>query len=173
MNNHSTSEENRKALYQLHPGRWGVPVLIVIATALLITGLYVPVLKVVQLGLIKNEFSIWTGIQALHEEGHHILGLIVLFFSIIFPATKLLALLFVWCARATREQRMFLLHWLHVLGHWSMLDVFVVAIIIVVAKLSMFASAKPLIGIYIFGLAILLSMVSTFLVDRLALSHDD
>jgi uncharacterized paraquat-inducible protein A len=49
-----------------------------------------------------------------------------------------------------------------------MLDVFVVAIIVVMAKSSWMSDVTPKPGIYFFGSAIILSMIVTFLIQRLA-----
>ena len=49
-----------------------------------------------------------------------------------------------------------------------MLDVFAVAILIVAAKLRDLTQVQPRIGIYLFALAIVLSMLTTMRVERLA-----
>jgi len=49
-----------------------------------------------------------------------------------------------------------------------MLDVFAVAILVVAAKLRSLTTVQPRIGVYLFGLAILLSMLTTMYVERLA-----
>jgi len=48
-----------------------------------------------------------------------------------------------------------------------MLDVFVVAVMIVVAKISKLASAEAHIGIYFFGGSIALAMLATMEMDKL------
>lgn len=89
------------------------------------------------------------------------------FFSIVFPFVKLAALAIIWLVRLSDEKRLQLLHWLGLLGKWSMLDVFVVAILIVLVKLGPVARIEPRLGVYVFALAILASMMVTVYVDRL------
>ena len=57
---------------------------------------------------------------------------------------------------------------LEAVGHWSMLDVFVVAILIVLVKLGPLAKVQPQQGVYWFAVAIFLSMVTSMYVDSLA-----
>ena len=53
------------------------------------------------------------------------------------------------------------------LGKWSMLDVFVIAVTIVVTKISRFAEAEARLGIYFFGASILLTMFTTERIESL------
>ena len=66
-----------------------------------------------------------------------------------------------WFIRLEDRQRKFLLYFLAVLGKWSMLDVFITAIIIVWVKLGPFADAQAEKGVYYFGLSILMAMAAT------------
>jgi len=61
---------------------------------------------------------------------------------------------------------------LSLLGKWSMLDVFVIAIIIVPIKLGALASAKAEIGIYYFGASIILAILATNLQSNLVNRSD-
>lgn len=130
-------------------------------------GLRLPVLTVHKLWE-QNTFSILSGITNLWQEKYYLLVVVILFFSIIFPIIKLLTLLMVWFVRLSDQQRKWTLYFLAVLGKWSMLDVFVTAIIIVSVKLGALASAKAEKGIYFFGASILVAMISTTLENHLA-----
>ncbi len=93
---------------------------------------------------------------------------ILFFFSIIFPIVKLIVLGIIWQVKLEDEKRKSLLNWLEILGKWSMLDVFVVAILIVAVKLGPLANVEPKAGVYIFGLAILLAIATAAHVNKLA-----
>ena len=54
-----------------------------------------------------------------------------------------------------------LLHQVSVLGKWSMLDVFVVAILVVTIKLGILLNIETHAGIFIFAFAVLGSMLLT------------
>jgi paraquat-inducible protein A len=60
------------------------------------------------------------------------------------------------------------LHLMHQYGKWSMLDVFVVALLVVAVKLGAVASVETHYGLYAFGSAVLLTMVITARVIYLA-----
>lgn len=137
------------------------------SAVLLICGLLFPAITLKELVFWKHTFSVLTGIQSLFAEGHHILGLIIILFSIIFPLFKLGVLFTVWFKSLGHEQRKSLLYWLGVLGKWSMLDVFVVAITIVITKISNFAKAQPEPGIYYFAVSVILAMLVTERMERL------
>jgi paraquat-inducible protein A len=160
---------SKKALLQLHP--WYLNALIIglvaVSAVLLWMGLEFPVLTIRQMWT-KNTFSVLSGIQALQDEGHRGLAALLFFFSIVFPVAKIVALAVIWCVRMTDAARRTVLHWLMVLGKWSMLDVFVVAVIVVAVKMGLFADAFPQKGIYYFGFSVLLSMAATSLIHFLA-----
>jgi len=103
----------------------------------------------------------------LFEVHEYFLSAILFFFCLVFPITKLITLWGLWqfkCAEGTRNK---ILTWLAFLGKWSMLDVFVVAILIVAVKLGPMASVQPRPGVYIFAVAIMLSIATTNWIERL------
>lgn len=148
----------RKSLQQLYPKRAYLLLLIVISAIFLFIGLNLPVLTVRKLWE-KNTFSILSGIANLWNGRYYFLAVIIFFFSIVFPIIKLATLFIIWSVRLKDEQRKWLLYCLEALGKWSMLDVFVTAVIIVSIKLGALASAKAENGIYYFAISILLAML--------------
>lgn len=161
-------ESSIRSLAARYPKRWDVPILIVVSTGLLIAGLSLPVMHTTKLVFWKDEYSIWSGIRALFEESHYGLGVLLLFFSVVFPFAKLAALGGIWFVPVKAGWRKRTLFWLKVLGKWSMLDVFVIAIIVVISQMGGLLEAEARIGVYIFGAAIIGSMMASFMVDHLA-----
>ena len=159
--------DQKKSFHDLYPKRLDIPLLILLAGILLGIGLTLPVLTVQKIWE-KNTFSIISGIQNLYQEKHYFLVFIIFFFSVVFPVIKLCSLGALWVVRLKEEHQKSILYWLELLGKWSMLDVSVVAVIVVAVKLGVLAKAEPKKGIYVFGTAILISMVVTFLADNLA-----
>jgi paraquat-inducible protein A len=157
------------ALSQLYPAHTlAVSVALLVSTTLLLTGLSLPLLHAQQMIFWKSTYSVWTGVVALWEANELLLATVLLFFSIVFPVAKLAALSVIWFVRLPQQQRARLLHRLELLGKWSMLDVFVVAILIVLVKLGPLAKVEPRAGVYVFAAAIACSMLTTMYVDRLA-----
>jgi len=132
-----------------------------LATAALTLGLILPVIHFSWALKTDTTFSVLTGISDLLQGGHVFIGLIILFFSVIFPVTKILSLYALWFLPLPAASRETPLKWLEFLGKWSMLDVFVVGILVGTLDLGILSEATPQVGAYVFTLAILLSMTAT------------
>jgi paraquat-inducible protein A len=131
---------------------------ILASCALLITGLVLPILTLRKLLWIENTFSILSGIRSLAADGQLLLAGVILGFSVLLPAFKILTLWRVWNSRDGPRTRN-ALQWLHRIGRWSMLDVFVVAVLVASVKLGALASVDIHIGLYAFGCSVLLVML--------------
>lgn len=163
---------SRKAsLMEQHPRHLFVPVALLSVTILFLVALSLPLMHAKQQFLWKrweSAYSAWSGVVALWEQNELALAAVLFVFCIVFPLVKLTVLAVIWFVQLADEDRKKLLHWLEVLGKWSMLDVFVVAILIVLVKLGPLAQVEPRAGVYVFAAAILLSMFLTVYITRLA-----
>jgi|APTNR8051073442_1049403.scaffolds.fasta_scaffold10696_3 paraquat-inducible protein A len=122
--------------------RSDVPILLVIALACLIAGLTLPIMEVRQFWVFRGTYSILDGIRLLLRQGEILVALVVIAFSIVMPAAKIIALLAFWWR--LRQGGTVSSRWpahLEGLSKWSMLDVFVVALIVFAAKASAVADA--------------------------------
>ena len=161
----------KQSLKDHRPDRGDVPWLIGLALAVLVAGLSLPILtveKTVFWQHWENHYSVFVGVMELGKQGDWLLAIILFFFSMVFPFAKLGALWTLWHKPMSQPERLHLLKWLGLMGKWSMLDVFVVAILIVAAKLRGLTEVQPRVGLYLFGLAIILSMLTTMRVEQLA-----
>ncbi len=157
----------RVSLRQTYPKRIDVPVLLIISGVLLGIGLSLPLIKVEQLVFWKSEYSVMAGVLGLMHHGDYFLAALIFFFSVVFPIAKLVLLWGVWEMKLEEDRRNDLVKWLGMLGKWSMLDVFVVALIVVLVKLGPLAKTTPQGGVYVFCAAILTSMISGMLIESL------
>lgn len=141
---------------------------LLLATALMVAGVFAPLMTLQKFYLFENQLSLWSGLRQLLEQGRWALLLIVGGFSVLLPLLKLLLL---WrllqpaCATPSLSRW---LQWLHLYGKWSMLDVFVVAVLLVAVKLGALAEVKIHAGLYAFSTAVLLTMAITARVSRLS-----
>lgn len=158
----------KKSLWQSYPARADIFVYLVALMGLLLTAQMTPVLSIKKFVFWKSSYSLWSGMIGLFADRHYGLAIILLVFSILFPFAKLAVLTALWVGRFTDARRQDVLKWLERLGRWSMLDVFVVAMIVVIAKTGGALQAKPRVGIYLFAAAVLLSMVLTRYIHHLA-----
>ncbi len=133
------------------------------ATSLYILGLLAPVLSFKKKFLIftleNDTWSIASGIYELLTKDHLMVGIIVLTFTIIFPIAKLCIVAAIFFVNFNLPKVRKLTKLLTMSGKWSMLDVFVIAVFVVTAKLSSFADATARWGLYMFALHVILSMI--------------
>ena len=144
-----------------------------LALALCLTAmvLYIPAvtwrfLRIEQLGQ-THESSLLHGVRALFAEGHLLVGVIVLLFSIILPIVKLSGLLFL-CQPQWRMQPKhlaFTYRAVEHLGRWGMLDVLLVAVMVAFVKLGglVHFGAGP--GLVLFAMFVVTSLSASLAFD--------
>lgn len=156
----------KQSLFQLSKRRYYILSLIVASACFLAVSYSVPFMETQKFVVFKKYPSLLMSITKLWEQGFLFLAIIIFLFSIIFPVLKLCLLSVVWLRSLNHKSRIRLLRGLELLGKWSMLDVYVVAIIIVLVKAGELLSVKPREGLYYFAASILLSMVATYITSR-------
>ena len=141
-------------------------------TAYLLTAavLYVPanLLPVMSTSSVQGDDShtLVGGILELWAEGSWELALIVFIASIAVPLLKIAALmLLTWTAhrRSTwrQRERAGLYRLIETVGHWSMLDVFVVVLLVGMVRFGVLASVEPEAGLLAFGAVVLATMLAS------------
>jgi len=149
--------------------RLWLDIALALAALALVAGWFLPVMTVETMVLLADEISILDSCWLLLDSGHWFLFAVVFVFSIVFPAVKLIAAALLW-SRADVNGRHFH-RWLRIvesLGKWSMLDVFVMALVVVAVQASFVAEVALHPGIYLFTGAILLSIFTVGRIARLA-----
>mgnify|MGYP001816763798 FL=1 len=137
-------------------------VLLVVTAIMLAVGLSAPILTLEKFFIIDNTFSIFSGLVQLLEEGRIFLFVIILLFSVVMPIIKLGVLFRLLGSTAGSSETLHrYLRLMHQYGKWSMLDVFVVALLVVAVKLGAVATVETHYGLYAFGSAVLLTMAIT------------
>ena len=139
--------------------------LLFISSGLLLASYFLPFMRTEKLFFFTNDHTLLKSIGKMWSDGMYILAIIIFLFSVLFPVAKLATVSWVWSCKVDATTSRKALDWISWLGKWSMLDVFVLAILIVLVKAKSLADATPQPGLYVFAGAILLSMVSTELVS--------
>lgn len=132
-----------------------IPVMIGIAFVLFGTGIFFPFFHVTKLWVFDDSVSVVGGIITLFQEGEYFLFAVLTLFTLIFPCIKLGLLTVIWIERdhnITRVRRLH--HWVESWGRWSMLDVFVVAILVVTMKAAALAKIQIGLGLYLFTVSV-------------------
>ena len=136
--------------------------LLTVAGLLLTIGLVSPIITFKKFIFIENTFSILTACWNLLKQGQIFLFVLISLFSIILPIFKLSLLFKLTLAKqAVNSNTKKLLEWIHRFARWSMLDVFVVAILVVVVKLGAIGDVEKHAGLYAYAGAAILIMLLT------------
>lgn len=118
----------------------------------------------------KDDNTILSGIMELWRAGSPGLAVIVFTASIIVPVLKFLIMgfLLVTVQRSSgmvARQRARLYRFVELVGYWSMLDVFVVAILSALVHFKILSRVEPLPGVVYFGIVVVLTMLSAMSFD--------
>lgn len=139
------------------------------ALACFFTGIFLPFTSVTKLWLFENQVSVFHGLVVLWNASEFFLFLILLVFTICFPIVKIGALLALWLYPGlTVARAKSLFHFVSHMGKWSMLDVFVVAILVLTVKSGGMASIKVQGGFFLFFLSVMFTQIGSSWTGRIA-----
>lgn len=139
------------------------------AVLLLVPANLFPVMTVTRFGQGEPN-TILSGVVHLVEDGAWPLGLLVFFASFIVPITKIAALVYLLVtvqrgsARRLRD-RTLLYRVTEAVGAWSMIDIFLVGILVALVRMDGLAVVYPGIGATFFGAAVVLTMMAAHAFD--------
>ncbi len=120
--------------------------------------------------LQREEHTLLGGIHELWVDGSWGLSIIVFIASIAVPVLKIAGLLVLtWTAQRRsdwrRLERARLFRLMEAVGHWSMLDVYVVVVLTASVRFGAFASVSPGPGLLSFAAVVILTMLATYSFD--------
>lgn len=135
---------------------------------------YLPIIEIQTWGQLR-EMTIWQGIVALANSDAWLVAIVVFLASIAVPFLKLagiftLCAASLWWPEQSQQWRKVAWRWLNHIGRWSMLDVFLLAILVALLRLGDIASAYPEPGSAFFTAVVVLTMLATATAERLALT---
>lgn len=136
-----------------------------------IGALLTPFMKL-RIGLASEPYSLMHSVEMMWDRGIYVLAVLVVGFSVFFPFAKLSILAWVNAGASIDPRRQSWLAAVERLGKWSMLDVFLVCLILTLTSNQLMVGAQPLVGIPLFIVAIVLSMVSGEILTA-SLRHED
>jgi paraquat-inducible protein A len=150
------------------PSQVAMPALLAVAFALFGLGIFLPFFHVTKFWVFQDAISVVSGLITLFQAHEYFLFGILTLFTLIFPCVKLGLLAIVWSERTHDLERVRKLHeWVEHLGKWSMLDVFVVAILIVAMKAANVADLHIGIGLYLFTFSVITTQLTSSWISRL------
>ena len=143
--------------------------LLIAAMILYVPANVLPMMKTSSLFGAQSD-TIMSGVVYFWTSGSWYLALIIFFASVTVPLLKMLALvlLLVSVQRRSgwqREQRARLYRLVEFIGRWSMLDIYVVALIVALVQLKALATIEPGPGAVAFGGVVVLTMFAAMAFD--------
>jgi paraquat-inducible protein A len=128
-----------------------------------------PVMNTLFLGR-QSDNTILSGIIEFWSSGDYLVALVIFLASAVVPCLKFVAMSFLLITarrqnRPRMQDRTMLYRLLEWIGHWSMLDVIVVAIVAALVKFQLLSTIEPRIGIAFFGASVVFTMLSAHSFD--------
>jgi len=143
--------------------------LLIAAMILYVPANLLPMMKTSSLFGSQSD-TIMSGVVYFWTSGSWYLALIIFFASVMVPLLKMLALMLLLVtvqrrSRWQREQRARLYRLVEFVGRWSMLDIYVVAVIVALVQLKALATIQPGPGAIAFGAVVVLTMFAAMTFD--------
>jgi paraquat-inducible protein A len=137
--------------------------LIVASLALLVTGAVVPLLTTERFYFFSNTFSLASGIRQLVANDQLLIAAVVILFSFCVPVVKAGV---IWVAASEHATGKRLLAVADRFGKWSMLEVFIAALLLVALKLGPVVDATLHYGAWLLAASVLLSGIASQLLSH-------
>ncbi len=134
-----------------------------------ILGVSLPIATVEKFVFFENEFSLISSIieLATHPTGQNLfLLLIITVFTFVFPIAKLTTM-FLQIKNHGKNWQNRMTRFVEAVGHFSMLDVFIIALMVLLLKLRVLVDVIIHSGFYWFSASIVLSILLSFAIQQL------
>jgi paraquat-inducible protein A len=164
------STEPNRPLGEIHRGeRLPIILMLLLSLALFLAGLFRPFTRITKLWLFDSDVSVYQGLITLFKEQEIFLFGILLIFTVLFPFVKISALLTLWLKPGMTAQTMSRVHgFVSNMSKWSMLDVFVVAVLVVLIRSGGLARIKAQDGLLLFCASVVLTQIVSEWTGRIA-----
>ena len=146
-----------------------INLLLLASLILLVIGITAPLLTIIKFSFIENTVSLLSTVEQFYAEKEWFLFIIIATFSLCVPVIKIASLLLILNVDYSRGSLLDKsLQVIETVGKWSMLDVFVVALLLVSVKLGALAKVEVHYGLYAFATSVLLTMTLSFWIHHLS-----
>ena len=143
--------------------------LVITALILYIPANILPMMNISKFGVITSD-TIFSGIVSLYDNGMFPIAAIVFIASIVIPLFKLLGMLFILLSIKYSffdkpQFKLTLFKIVDVIGKWSILDIYMIALLVVLVQDESLAYVEPGIASIFFAMVIFITMLSTAAFD--------
>lgn len=122
-----------------------------------------PILSITRLGQY-SENTVLSGVSELIHSGMWGVAIVVFLASVAIPLLKIFSLLYLcWASKFSKKKELatHVYKIIHIIGPWSMLDVFVVAILVSLVQLGDLANVSPEPGLVAFTAVVILTTLAS------------
>lgn len=112
----------------------------------------------------RNSTTIWDGIVQLMDQRSYAIALVVFLASILIPVLKLTILFYLSLTSRNGVRTKFkmgLYHFVEAIGRWSMLDIFLLAVMVAAIKFGKFTTVEPGPGAALFLMVVISTMIAS------------
>ena len=142
-----------------------IPIMLVLAVLFNVAALIAPFYTAKLFFNSPYTFTLPYSVWMMWKQHLFFIALLIFSFSIVFPFLKLTALVYTWffCRNTNKRERLITI--VGPLGKWSMLDIFVTIILLVMTNDRFLITSSLKIGVYFFLTAIFLSMTCALRIE--------
>ena len=138
--------------------------LTICAILLYIPAMLYPIMEVTRLG-VKIESTILEGVVSFLGQGSYFIAIVVFTASVIIPLIKLVGLLFIFISlkinvKMHNNRKILIFKFVEAIGKWSMIDIYVVALLASIVQLDEIFNIKGGIAATSFALMVILTMIA-------------
>ena len=138
--------------------------LIICATLLYIPAMVYPMMEVTRLG-VKIESTILEGVVSFLDMESYFIAIVIFTASVVIPLIKLVGLLFIFISlkinvKMQNNRKILIFKFIEAIGKWSMIDIYVVALLASIVQLDEIFNIKGGIAATSFALMVILTMIA-------------
>ena len=138
--------------------------LIICATLLYIPAMVYPIMEVTRLG-VKIESTILEGVISFLDMESYFIAIVIFTASVVIPLIKLVGLLFIFISlkinvKMQNNKKILIFKFVEAIGKWSMIDIYVVALLASIVQLDELFNIKGGIAATSFALMVILTMIA-------------
>mgnify|MGYP006280273867 CR=1 FL=1 len=143
--------------------------LVISAMLLYIPAMIYPMMEITKFGTTIDS-TILEGITSFIEYENYFIASVVFVASIVIPIVKLVGLLVIFISlkihiKMSRKTKIYIFKFIDSIGKWSMIDIFVVAILASIVQLDEIFNIKADIAATSFALVVILTMIAAYRFD--------
>jgi paraquat-inducible protein A len=110
-----------------------------------------------------NSSTIWSGVVSLANDGSWAIAIVVFLASVLIPFLKLLILFYLSLTSPQNQSalKLYLYNLVEAIGRWSMLDIFLLAVLVAIMKLGRWTEVKPELGSLLFLFVVIFTILAS------------